>query len=158
MIVNRKANVVLLHELFDAWEGLRSRVAGHNDGDAGALAIFELAANVVVLVLRKVNGSRSVQLDARSSVVRKRLRLRLRFHRKMILDVLRIQRRNVELLHETDHLVAGEVAKRIASHAQMNRQRLSSRLRWLRQQRDGTRRNARCRKECTRLNEVAAGK
>src|SRR5205085_2193045 len=110
------------------------------------------------LVLRKIDRSRSVKLDGRRVVVRNRLGLRCRVHRKMVLNILRIEREYVELLHEANHLVAGEVAKRIAREPQMNRRRLSRRLRWLGEQRSGARRDACRRDKCTRLNEVPTRK
>ena len=43
-----------------------------------------------------------------------RRRLLLRIHWEMVFDVLRIQREDIELLHESDHLRAVKVAERIA--------------------------------------------
>ena len=58
-----------------------------------------------------------MKLGARRGIVRQRGCLRLRFHRQMIFDVLRIQRQHVELLQEADHLRSVEVAKRVAGYA-----------------------------------------
>src|SRR5258708_1616345 len=76
MIVDSDADVILLHEFFDPWKSLRRRIAGDDDRNARSLAIFKLAANIVIFVLWKVDGPGSVKLDACSSVVRKRLSLR----------------------------------------------------------------------------------
>ena len=155
MVMNGQADVILLHEFFDAWKRLRSRVSGDNHGNSSALAVFKLAANILIFVLRKIDRSRSVKLDARRVVVRNRLGLRRRVNRKMVLNILRIEREYVELLHEANHLVAGEVAKRITRQPQMNRRRLVVERR-ARSRR--ARRNARRRNKCTRLNEVATRK
>jgi hypothetical protein len=73
VVVDGDANVVFLDEFFHARKRCRSRVAGDDDGDAGALGIFKLAADIVVFVLGKIDNSGCVQRDARGGVVGERL-------------------------------------------------------------------------------------
>src|SRR5271156_5617047 len=121
MIVNRDADVVLLYEFLNSRERFRSRVPGDNNSDAGSLAVFELGADVCILIFREIDGASSVKLDARRRIVCKRCRLLLRIHWQMVFDVLHIQGKHIELLHEADHLRAAEVAERVAGQAQTNR-------------------------------------
>ena len=50
VIVNRDADVVLLHELLDPRQSLGRGIAGHNHWNARSLAVFELAADVGIFV------------------------------------------------------------------------------------------------------------
>ena len=62
VVVDGDADVVLLDELFDARQSCGRGVAGDDDADAGALAVLELGADVVVFILGKVDGSGGVEL------------------------------------------------------------------------------------------------
>jgi hypothetical protein len=95
------------------------RIAIHNHGPE---EVFEFAPDVSVFIFREIDGPGSVKLDARRGIVRHRGLLSLWIHRKMIFDVLRVQREHIELLHEADHLRAAEVTKRVTGQAQSNRQ------------------------------------
>ncbi len=64
-----EANVVLAHKFFDARQCRWRGIARHNHANACALGIFEFGADVVVIVLRKVNRSDRVKLDARGGIV-----------------------------------------------------------------------------------------
>ena len=55
VVVDGDADVVFLHEFFDERKGLRRGIAGDNDRDAGALAVFELAADVGIVGLCEIN-------------------------------------------------------------------------------------------------------
>ena len=78
VIVDRDADVVLLHELLDSRQSLRCGVAGNDDADTCALAVFELGADVRIFIFREIDGSGGVKLDASRGIVRKRGRLLLR--------------------------------------------------------------------------------
>src|SRR6266478_9180746 len=121
VIVDRETDTVFLYELLNSRQSFRCRVAGDYDRNTRSLAVFELVPDVRIFVFREIDGSGSVQLDARRGVVRQRSRLLLRIRRKMIFDILRIQRKHIELLHEADHLRATEVTERVAGYAQTNR-------------------------------------
>src|SRR5438552_16577664 len=121
VIMDRHADVVLLYELLDSRQCLRCRVARDNNGNTRPLAVFELAADIRIFILREIDGSGSVKLDARRGIVRQRGCLLLWIHWEMIFDVLRVQREHIELLHEADHLRTSEVTKRVAGQAQTNR-------------------------------------
>ena len=73
VIVDGDADVVFLDELLDPIERFRRRVAGDDDVDAGALAVFELGADVGFVIFGKVDGSGGVELDAGGGVVSERL-------------------------------------------------------------------------------------
>jgi len=88
VIVDRDTNIVFLNELLDPRQKFWRRVAGDNDADACSLAAFELASDVRIFILRKIDGSGSVKLDARGGVVREGRCFLLRIHREMILYVL----------------------------------------------------------------------
>src|SRR6266436_3624984 len=120
MIVDRDADVVFLYEILDSRQSLRCRVARDNNADSRSLAVFELTSDIRIFILREIDGSGSVQLDARCGIVRERGCFLLRGHWEMVFDVLRIQREHVELLHETDHLRAPEVAEGVTGKAQTN--------------------------------------
>src|SRR5690242_12294700 len=117
MIVDRETDIVFLYERLNSRQRFRRRVAGDDDGDTRSLAVFELVPDIPIFVFREIDGSGSVQLDARGGVVRQRSRLLLRIRLEMIFDVLRIEREHIELLHEADHLRAAEVTKRVAGYA-----------------------------------------
>ena len=78
------------------------------------LQYSNLRPDVGVVIFCEIDGAASVKLDARGDVVRQRSRLRLRIHREMVFDILRIQFEHVKLFHEGDHLPAAEVAKCVA--------------------------------------------
>src|SRR5580700_976404 len=91
MIVDRNADVVLLDELLDARQSLRSRVARDNHADTSPLAVFELRPDVGIFVFREIDGSGGMKLDARRGIVSQRGSLFPRIHREMVFDVLRVQ-------------------------------------------------------------------
>src|SRR5258706_13254698 len=76
----------------------------------------------------------------------------------MIVDVLRVQRKHIELLHETDHLRSSEVTKRVTGQAQSNRQCFPRGGPFLSLCYDVARSNPRCRNQCSGANEIATGK
>ena len=53
MIVDGEPDVVFLHELFNAGKHCRSRAAGDDHGNAGPLAVFKLAANIIIIIFGK---------------------------------------------------------------------------------------------------------
>ena len=53
VIVNRDANVVLLYKVFNSWKYFRRGIAGDNDPDSCAFAVFEFASNVRVFIFMK---------------------------------------------------------------------------------------------------------
>jgi hypothetical protein len=55
MVVNGEPNVILLYKLFNTRERLWRGVSYNNDLDAGTFAIVELAANIVVFILAKID-------------------------------------------------------------------------------------------------------
>src|SRR6266478_565520 len=158
VIVDREAYVVLLHKLLNPRQRLGGGVARDNHLNPRPLAVFKLAANVRIFIFREIDCSGSVQLDARRGIVRQRSLFLLRVHRKMVLDILCIQRQHTELLQEADHLCPAEVTERIAGHAQPNRQPFVSR--WPRCARceEFVRSSQRRRSHCSRANEIAARK
>jgi hypothetical protein len=119
--VDRDADVELLYELINSRQSFRCGVARDNHANTRSLAVFEFAPDVSVYIFREIDGPGSVKLDARRGIVRQRGLLSLWIHRKMIFDVLRVQREHIELLHEADHLRAAEVTKRVTGQAQSNR-------------------------------------
>ena len=64
-----------LTKLLDPLEGLGGWIAGDDDVDAGALGVFELGADVGLVVLGEVDGAGGVELDAGGGVVGQGLRL-----------------------------------------------------------------------------------
>ena len=96
-----------------------------------------------------------MERDARGGIVGERLCLFRGVHGKVILDILGIQRGEVELLHETDQLGAGEVTEGVTGQAQMNGRWLSGGLRRLSERGNCAGRGT-CRgKERAGLNEAA---
>src|SRR6266403_4883609 len=78
----------------------------------------------------------------------------------MVFDVLRVQREHVELLHETDHLRATEVAEGVTGKAQTNRRCIASRWRFVSHRsrcEEISRSGTRCRNHCARANEIPSG-
>jgi len=90
VIVDRDADVVLLHELLNSRQSFRCRVSSYNNGNTRSLAVFELSPYVRIFIFREIDGSGSVKLDACRGIVRQRGCLLLCVHREMIFDVLRI--------------------------------------------------------------------
>src|ERR1700722_3907881 len=88
-------DVVFLYELFYSRQSFWSGIAGDDHANSCALAIFELGADVRIFIFGKIDGSGSVEFYSRRGIVPERSRLLLRIHRKMILDVLRVQVRHV---------------------------------------------------------------
>ena len=129
VIVDGDLDVVFLHKLFHARQRCRRRIAGNNHLDASAFAVFKLCADVIVIVLLKVDGADSVQVNAVGLVVGYSLRLSRRIHGQMVFGVLGIQAGDVQLLHPRDHLGTLEVAERIARDAQPDRRRRATGLR-----------------------------
>ena len=115
VIVDCESYVVLFHEFLNARKRGWGRVSSDDHRYARSLGIFELTANVIILVLGKVNRSDGMQLNAGGVIVVERLRLLCRIHREMIFHILRVQRQHVELLHVADQLCAVEIAKGIAA-------------------------------------------
>src|SRR5579859_746252 len=118
VIMDRDANVIFLYELFDSRQSSGRGVASDNHANSGSLRILELAANIRIFVIRKIDGSGGVQPDARRGIVRERSRLSRCLRWEMILHVLGIQRQHLELLHELNHRCPAEVTERIAGQAQ----------------------------------------
>ena len=121
VIVDGDLDVVFLHELFHARQRGGRWIPGNDDLDAGSLAVFELGADIVVIVLLEVDGTYSVQVNAVRLVVRDGLRLCRRIHRQMILRVLGIEAGDLQLLHPCDHLRALKVAEGVARDSQLDR-------------------------------------
>ncbi len=115
VIVDREPYVVLLHKLFDTRKRGRFWVSSDNHRDTRSLGIFELTADVVILILGKVNRSHGMELNTGGMIVVERLRLLCWIHGEMVFDVLRVQRQYVELLHVADQLRAVEIAKGVAA-------------------------------------------
>ncbi len=69
VIVDGETDVVFLYEFLDARESFGRGVAGYNYGDLGALAVFELAADVGVFVFGEIDGAGGVKLDARGGII-----------------------------------------------------------------------------------------
>src|ERR1700674_6087434 len=120
VIVDGDADVVFVYEFLDSRQSLRCRVARDNNADSCSLAVFEFAADIRIFIFREIDGAGSVQLDARCGIGRECGCFLLRGHWEMVFDVLRIQREYVELLHETDHLRAAEVAEGVTCKAYTN--------------------------------------
>ena len=78
-------------------------------------------------------------------------------HREVIFDVLCIQREHIELLHESDHLRASEVAECVAGQAQAKRRRLVSVCAFLSECDDVAWRRKRCRNEGSGASEITTG-
>ena len=156
MIVNGKSDVVLLDELFDARQNLRRRVARNDHRNPGTLGIFKLASNVLVFIFLKVDGPRGVQFDARSRIVRQRLRFPGSIHRQMIFRVLGIQLAQIELLHKANQLGPVKIPKRIAGQSQVNRRWLDGSYHRFRECCPWSGYRTRCCDERTRLNEIAS--
>src|SRR5258708_14014167 len=90
VIVDRDTDIVLLYEFLNSRQSLWCGVAGDDDGNASRLAVFEFTPDVRIFIFLEIDGSGSMEADARRSVVRQRSRLLLRFRREMIFDVLGI--------------------------------------------------------------------
>ena len=80
MIVDGNANVVLLHEFLDAWQGFRRRVPSNDYWNSRPFAVLKLAANIFAFVLCEVDCSGGMERDACGNIVCQRFRLRLRVH------------------------------------------------------------------------------
>src|SRR6185437_13673851 len=117
VVMDGDADVVFLHKLLNPRQRFERWIASDDDADARSFAVFELRADVVVFVILKIDGSGGVQLDSRGSIISECGGFRLRVHGQMVFGVFRIQRRYVELLHESDHLRAREVAERVAGES-----------------------------------------
>ncbi len=124
MIVDCDTDVVFLYEFFYSRQSLRCGIAGDDDGNTRSLAVFELGPDVGVFILGEIDGTGSVQPDARRGIIRQRCGFLLRVGRKMIFDVLGIQLEHIQLLHEADSLRASEVAEGVTGQAQANGRRL----------------------------------
>src|SRR5579859_2504358 len=98
MIVQRKFDVVLLHEFFNSRQRRRRRIARHDHANPRALRILKLRPNVRIFIFIKIDRSRRMQLQSRRYVVSQRLDFRHRFHRQMVLRVLQIQIGHARLL------------------------------------------------------------
>src|ERR1700735_5023864 len=98
VIVDREPYVVLLYKLLNTRKRGRVRISSDNHRDTRSLGVFELTADVVILVLGEVNRSHGMQLNTGGVIVVERLRLLCRIHREMVFDVLGVQRQYVELL------------------------------------------------------------
>src|ERR1700733_15889901 len=120
VIVDREPYVVFLHKFLDTRQGGRVRISSDNHRDSRSLGIFELTADVVILVLGKVNRPHGMQLNTGGVIVVERLRLLRRTHREMVFYLLRVQRRYVELLHVADQLRAVEIARGVAAQTQID--------------------------------------
>ena len=81
VVVDGEAYVVLLHKLLDARKSTGRWVSSDNHRDTRALAILEFTADVVIFILREIDRSRRVQLNAGRMVVVERFRLLRRIHR-----------------------------------------------------------------------------
>ena len=92
-------------------------IAGDDDLDAGALDVFEFAADVVVGGLLEVDGAGGMEVDAGGGVVGDGLGFGGRVHGEMVFRVLGVEFVEAQLLHEADHLGAGEVAEGVAGEA-----------------------------------------
>src|SRR5882724_10822587 len=157
VIVDGETDVVLLYEFFDARQSLRCGVAGDNDADPRALAVFKFGADVRIFIFGKIDGAGSVKGDPCRGVIREGGGFLLRVHREMIFDVLAIEREDVELLQEGDHLRARKIPERVASNTEANRRGFVGR--WGSQSRCEhiARRSENSRNERTGANEIAAG-
>src|SRR6476660_2436647 len=65
VIVYGDTDIVFLHELLDPRQSRRCGVAGDDDGNACPLAVLELVPDVCVFIRLEIDGSGSVNLDAR---------------------------------------------------------------------------------------------
>src|SRR5580700_823127 len=110
-------DVVLLYELFDSRQSFGLGVAGDNDSNTRSLAVLELRLDVRIFISFEIDGSGSMEPDARRGVVRQRSCLPQGIDREMIFDVFGIQREDIELLHEGDHLRPTEITERVAGQA-----------------------------------------
>src|SRR5580658_2123260 len=127
VVMDRKLDVVFLDELFNAGKNCGGWITRDNNGDTGSLAVLELATNIVIVVFWKIDGSGSVELDARRGVIGQGLSFRCWIHGKMILHVLAVEVGQVELFHKSNYLRAREIAERVTGQPQMDGRRLSGR-------------------------------
>ena len=72
VIVDGDADVVLLHEFFEARKSFGCGITGNDHVDTGALGVFEFGAHVVVVIFGEVNGAGGVKGDASGSIVGER--------------------------------------------------------------------------------------
>src|SRR6266478_4412234 len=55
VIVDRDPDVVFLYDFLDSRQSLRCRVASDNNADSRPLAVFELAADIGIFILREID-------------------------------------------------------------------------------------------------------
>ena len=72
MIMDCDADVVLLYEFFYSRQSLGCGIAGDDDGDSRPLAVFDLGPDVLIFILREIDGTGGVQPYARRGIVRQR--------------------------------------------------------------------------------------
>ena len=157
MIVNRDPNVVLLHEFLHSRQVFRRRIPRHNHLHSRSLAVFELRPDISIVILLEIDRPNGVQFDPSRSVIGQSRHFLLRIHRQMIFHVFRIQREDMQFLHEADQLGPAEVAKRIARQAETDRSTFIAGGPVMRLRPVSARRNDRCsRNHRTRPHKLAA--
>src|SRR6202012_2235505 len=50
VVMDRQPDVILLHELFNAWKDLRRGIAGNDHRDPGPFCVIELAPDIVIFI------------------------------------------------------------------------------------------------------------
>src|SRR5579872_4448947 len=128
--MNRDADIILLRELLDPGQRLRRRITCDDDADTSPFAIFELRADILILVFSEINRAGGMKLDAIRRVVGKRFCLLVRIHWEMILNVLDVEVMHAKLLHEAEHLSTSKVSECVAGNSKTQRRGLAGLLRW----------------------------
>jgi hypothetical protein len=118
VVVDGDADVIFLDEFFDAREGRGSGIAGDDGFNAGALAVFEFGADVVIIVFLEIDGSGCVKVDAVGFVIGYGLGFVGVIVGQVVLYVLSVEGADAELLHKGNELGAAEVAEGVAGEAQ----------------------------------------
>src|SRR5258708_430656 len=90
VVVDGEADVVFADEFFNSRQSFRRRVSGNDDGNPRALAVFEFAADVRVVIFVEIDGSGGVGFDACGGVVGQGVGFLFRIGGKVVLDVFEI--------------------------------------------------------------------
>ena len=121
MVVQRKANVVLLHELLNSRQRRRRWIARDDHANSSPLAVFKLRPNIFILVFGKIDRPSRMQLDSRRGVIGQRRCLGLRVHRQMILGVLQVDIGHTRLFQECNHLRPVEIPEGVTGDPEPDR-------------------------------------
>jgi hypothetical protein len=126
VVVDGELDVVLLYELFDAWQDL-SGGGADDDGDTGRFDVVELGTDVIVVVFIEVDGSGGGEDESGGSVLSGAGGDLVGWGHGEV-DVFQVEQLAVELLHEVDEVSLIELAEGVTGDAEADRGVVS--VRW----------------------------